>query len=85
MILLEYITLILISTAILCLYRVVVGPRVGNRIIAVNVIGTKTVVLLVLIGFIYNCLYFVDVALVYALFNFITTLAVSKYIETGRI
>ncbi|RLI85351.1 MAG: cation:proton antiporter [Candidatus Altiarchaeales archaeon] len=81
----EFITLILISTAFLCLYRIVVGPRVGNRIIAANVIGTKTVVVLVLIGFIYHSLYFVDVALVYALFNFIMTIAVSKYLETGRI
>lgn len=81
----ELITLILIFTAFLCLYRVVVGPRVGNRIIAVNVIGTKTVVILVLIGFIYDSLYFVDVALVYTLFNFIMTVAVSKYLETGRI
>ncbi|RLI91662.1 MAG: cation:proton antiporter [Candidatus Altiarchaeales archaeon] len=85
MLLLEFITLVLIFTAFLCLYRVVVGPRAGGRIIAVNVIGTKTVVLLVLIGFIYDSLYFVDVALVYALFNFIMTLAVSKYLEMGRI
>ena len=81
----ELIALVLTVTAFVCLYRVVVGPKVGNRIIAVNVIGTKTAVLLVLIGFIYDSLYFVDVALVYALFNFIMTIAVSKYIETGGI
>lgn len=85
MLLFELITLILMVTAFFCLYRVVVGPRAGGRIIAVNVIGTKTVVLLVLIGFIYDSLYFVDVAMVYALFNFIMTLAVSKYLEMGRI
>ncbi len=81
----ELIALVLTVTAFICLYRVVFGPRVGNRIIAVNVIGTKTAVLLVLIGFIFDSLYFVDVALVYALFNFIMTIAVSKYIEMGRI
>jgi multicomponent Na+:H+ antiporter subunit F len=85
MILLELTTLVLIFTAFVCLYKVVVGPRAGGRIIAVNVIGTKTVILLVLIGFIYDSLYFVDVALVYALFNFIMTLAVVKYLEMGRI
>lgn len=81
----QFVTLVLISTAFVCLYRVAVGPRAGGRIIAVNVIGTKTVVLLVLIGFIYDSLYFVDIALVYALFNFIMTLAVAKYLEIGRI
>ncbi|MCK4491369.1 MAG: hypothetical protein KAU03_02015 [Candidatus Altiarchaeales archaeon] len=81
----DIVILILMFTTFLCLYRVVVGPRAGGRIIAVNVIGTKTVVLLVLIGFAYESLYFVDVALVYALFNFIMTLAISKYIEVGRI
>lgn len=75
----------LIFTTFLCLYRIVVGPRAGGRIIAINVIGTKTVILIVLIGFIYDSLYFVDVALVYALFNFIMTLAVAKYLETGGI
>jgi multicomponent Na+:H+ antiporter subunit F len=83
--LLEPVALVMVLTALLCLYRVVVGPRAGGRIIAVNVIGTKTVVLLVLIGFMYKSLYFVDVALVYALFNFIMTLAIAKYLETGGI
>ncbi|MBN2013550.1 MAG: pH regulation protein F [Candidatus Altiarchaeota archaeon] len=81
----QIIPLFLVFTAFLCLYRVVIGPRAGNRIIAINVIGTKTVVLLVLVGFIYGSPYFVDVALVYALVNFIMTLAVAKYLETGGI
>jgi multicomponent Na+:H+ antiporter subunit F len=81
----ELIALALVITSLICFYRVVVGPRAGGRIIAVNVIGTKTMVLLVLIGFMYDSLYFVDVAIVYALFNFILAVAVSKYIEMGRI
>jgi multicomponent Na+:H+ antiporter subunit F len=65
------------------LYRAIVGPRVYDRILATNLMGTKTVVLLALIGFMYERPHFLDIALVYALINFIATLAVLKYKETG--
>jgi len=61
------------------------GPRAWDRVIAINVIGTKTIVIVILIGILYDSLYFVDVALVYALFNFILTVALSKYIEFGTL
>jgi len=41
---------VLILTIFLCLYRVVIGPGVENRLIAVNTIGTTTIIILVLIG-----------------------------------
>lgn len=64
------------------LYRVIVGPSLVDRILAVNVIGTQTIVLLVLIGFIYDRpSMFIDVALAYALINFIATIAVLRYLE----
>ncbi len=81
----EIITLILIITAFLCLYRAIIGPNAWDRLIAINVIGTKTIIILVLIGFIFDSLYFIDVAFVYALFNFILTIALSKYIEFGTL
>ncbi|MCK5109385.1 MAG: hypothetical protein KAR25_06815 [Methanosarcinales archaeon] len=61
------------------LYRGIEGPGIFNRIIAVNVIGTKTIVLLVLIGFIYERPDFFDIALVYAILNFIMTIAATRY------
>jgi len=74
------ITLILSFLVLLCLYRGVFGPTVLDRIISVGVIGTKTSVILVLIGLIYGKVdMFVDLALVYALLNFIATLAASKF------
>jgi len=67
---------------LLCLIRVVFGPAVFNRIVAINVIGTKTVVILALMGMIYGRMdMFVDISLVYALLNFIGTLAAAKYFE----
>lgn len=66
----------------LCLYRVVFGPGIFNRLVGASVIGTKTLTLLVLIGMIYDRIdMFVDISLVYALLNFIVTIAVAKYFQ----
>jgi len=66
----------------LCLYRVVFGPGIFNRLVGASVIGTKTLTILVLIGFIYGRIdMFVDISLVYALLNFIVTIAVAKYFQ----
>ena len=66
------------------LYRVVAGPTAIDRIVAVNVIGTKTAVLLVVIGTVFDrsqnqVAMFVDFALAYALLNFIGSLAAARY------
>ncbi len=64
----------------LALYRAVFGPTVFDRIVGAGFVGTKTSVLLVLIGFIYGRPdMFIDLALVYSILNFIGTLIVSKY------
>jgi multicomponent Na+:H+ antiporter subunit F len=64
----------------LSLIRTVVGPTILDRILGGNVIGTKTTTLLLLIGLMYNDLaMFVDIALAYALLNFIATLAAAKF------
>jgi len=71
--------LLLIITSFVSLYRAIHGPGIFNRIIAVNIIGTKTILILVLIGFIYGRPHFLDLALVYALLNFMMTIAATKY------
>jgi len=64
----------------LCLIRVVAGPTVLDRILGGNVIGTKTTVLLLIIGVLFdNVGMFVDIAIAYALLNFIATLGATKY------
>ncbi len=79
----ELAAIVIVLGAVLVLYRAIKGPRVYDRALAVNVIGTKTVVLLALIGFIYERPHFLDIALVYGLINFIGTIAFLKYLETG--
>lgn len=67
---------------ILSLYRGIFGPTVLDRLIGANAIGSKTVVLLILIGLIYHRVeMFVDIALAYALLNFIAVLAASRYFQ----
>lgn len=76
------ISIILGLFVLFCLYRVVFGPGVFNRLIGASVIGTKTLTLLLLIGFIYRRPeMFVDISLVYALLNFIVTIAAAKYFQ----
>lgn len=70
---------------VLSLYRALVGPTVLDRLVGVNAIGSKTVVLLLLIGFIYDRVdMFVDIALAYALLNFVAVLAASRYFYKKR-
>ena len=68
----------------LVLYRAVSGPGIFNRMIAISAIGTKTLILILIFGIMYDRIdMFVDISLVYALLNFIGTLAIAKYLETG--
>ena len=70
---------------LLSLYRAVIGPTVLDRLLGVNAIGSKTTTLLILIGLIYQRVdMFVDIALAYAMLNFIAVLAASKYFQKQK-
>ena len=70
---------------VLSLYRALFGPTVLDRLIGANAIGSKTVVMLLLIGLIYGRVdMFVDISLAYALLNFIAVLAASRYFQKKR-
>ncbi len=73
---------ILVSMS-LALTRAVLGPTVYDRVLAVNTFGTKTVLLIAALGFLTERPEFLDLALVYALINFIGTIAVLKFFEYG--
>ena len=73
---------ILISMT-LALVRALMGPTVYDRVLAVNMFGTKTVLLIAALGFLTDRPEFLDLALVYALINFIGTIAVLKFFEFG--
>lgn len=69
---------ILVSMALLMI-RATKGPRVWDRILALNSFGTKTVLLIAVLNFLTGRPEFLDLALVYAMMNFIATIAVMKY------
>ena len=70
---------------LLPLIRALFGPTVVDRLLGVNAIGSKTTVLLILIGLLYRRVdMFVDIALAYALLNFIAVLAASRYFQKRK-
>ena len=68
---------------VMALARALMGPTVYDRVLAVNMFGTKTVLLIAALGFLAGRPEFLDLALVYALINFIGTIAVLKFFEFG--
>lgn len=68
----------------LVLVRAIVGPTVYDRVLAVNMFGTKTVLLLALLAFISGRLDVLDIAIAYALINFIGVIAVLRFFEYGE-
>lgn len=72
-------SLALLVIMALTLWRAAKGPTVYDRILAVNAFGTLTVLLIAVFGFLTERPEFLDIALVYALINFIGTIAVCKY------
>ena len=73
--------LALLVTMVLTLVRALLGPTLFDRLLAVNSFGTKTVLLIAVYGFLTGRPDFLDIALVYALINFIGTVAVLKFFE----
>lgn len=73
--------LLAVISILITLYRVVKGPEVFDRVMATSVIGTKTVVLLVVVGYLFERPIFIDISLTYALLNFLGTLIIAKYLE----
>lgn len=75
-------SLLVIGLSVPYLYRVIVGPSVFDRVIALNAIGTKVPVLLVFAGVIYDRVdMFVDLALALFLLNLFMTLLVAKFVR----
>lgn len=81
----EIAILFLIISSFLAVYRAIKGPTVFDRVLVINFIGTKAVIILSLIGFAYGRPHFLDIALLYALINFVATIAFLKYRTTGKL
>ncbi|MDZ4382765.1 MAG: monovalent cation/H+ antiporter complex subunit F [Parvibaculum sp.] len=64
---------------LLVLIRLFAGPTLYDRVLAVNTFGTLTVLLLSILGFITGRPDFLDIAMLYALINFVSTIAILKF------
>ncbi len=72
-------------SGILILIRIILGQTTFDRVLAVNSLGTIIVIGIALHGFYTNRPEFLDIAIVYALINFIGTVAVLKLFSTGSL
>ncbi|MFT5313460.1 MAG: multicomponent Na+:H+ antiporter subunit F [Paraglaciecola sp.] len=75
------VSIAILVTMVLALVRALMGPSVYDRVLAVNVFGTKTVLLLSVIAFLYGRPDFLDLALAYALINMVGILAVLEFFQ----
>ncbi len=67
------------------LVRVLNGPTLYDRLLATNAIATKTIVLIALIGFLFDSIdMFIDITLAYAILGFIGSLIIAKYVSSPK-
>jgi multicomponent Na+:H+ antiporter subunit F len=77
------VSLAILVTMILALARALMGPSVYDRVLAVNMFGTKTALLISVVAFLFGRPDFLDLALAYALINFIGVLAVLQFFQNS--
>ena len=67
---------------VLCLIRAVIGPRIADRLLAVNMMGTMVMVIIALLAVVKNQGYLVDICLIYAMISFLAVVVLTR-IYTG--
>lgn len=81
--LLDFALLFMVFAIIPCVYRVIKGPTIPDRVIAVDAMTTVIVVMLGVYSFVQESVFFMDVALVLAIISFVGTVTISKYLDEG--
>lgn len=81
----EMATFAILITMGMALYCAARGPSVYDRILAANMMGTKTVLLIAVTGFLFGRPEWLDLAIVYALINFVGMLAVIRFARYGNL
>ena len=76
-------TIAIFVVMIMAIARAIMGPSLYDRILAVNMFGTKTVLLISLLGFVMGRPEFLDIAIVYALINFISVVGVLRHSDNA--
>ncbi len=76
--------IIFVSIAV-AIIRVLLGPTVPDRVVALDTINTLVIAGMILFGTATKMLVYIDVAIVYALLSYITTLFIAKYLQGGEL
>lgn len=74
--------IVVLVSLVLLLLRALLGPTIFDRLLIANSFGTHSVLLIVLLAFFMDAPYFIDIALIYALISFATTIAILKFVTT---
>ena len=78
------VAIFLAACILVILIRLAMGPTTPDRLVALDTLNTIIVVSMVILGMAFKEVIYIDVAIVYALLSFITTLFIAKYIEKGK-
>lgn len=70
--------IILAICIIACLVRAIIGPRISDRIVAINMIGTMTIIMITIVSLLLHEGYLVDVAMIYAMLSFLAVVVLTK-------
>ena len=70
--------IILAVCIFLCLIRAIIGPRISDRIVAINMIGTMTMIIIAMMSVLFEEGYLVDVAMIYAMISFLAVVVLTK-------
>lgn len=75
---------VLLLCVVMALIRVVKGPTAPDRIVGLDTINTVVIVSMVVFGAVFREIIYIDVAIIYALLSFVSTLFIAKYLEGGK-
>lgn len=79
-----FIMLIVLSlSAVMAVIRIVLGPTAPDRVVGLDTVNTLVIVSMVIFGAAFEQVIYIDVAIVYALLSFISTLFIAKYLQGG--
>ena len=75
---------LLVLSIALCIIRVIIGPTAPDRVVGLDTINTLVIVSMIVFGIATRSVIYIDVAIVYALLSYISTLFIAKYLEGGE-
>lgn len=83
--LLDFSLTFMVIAIIPCIYRIIKGPTIPDRVIAVDAMTTVIIAMLGIYSYVQGSVFFMDVALVIAIISFVGTVTISRYLDEGAV